>query len=350
MDNIIFITGMAVMVAGSLWWGFRSLPEEKWQIMAVLPRHKTGTGWQGLNLTYYGLLSANAYTFAVILFLVLATAARIPLAGVCLFVAGVLAVCLPASRIIARIVEKKKGTLTVGGAVFAGILVSPVLVFLINRIPGPVMPGPVQPMVLLSAVSIAYAFGEGLGRLACISFGCCYGKPLDQCHPGIRKLFSRFYLVFTGPLKKITYASGYAGQKVLPVQIITAGLYTGAGLAGTALFLNGYFRLAFLFILAVTQIWRFVSEFFRADFRGGLTISAYQIMALATLACAGAMAVLLPGEGSLPLPRLQEAVSVLWTPWMVLFVQGVWAAAFLHSGKSVVTGSSIFFHVKKTRI
>ncbi len=350
MEQIIFITGLAMMVAGSLWWGFTSLPEEKWQIMAVLPRHKTGAGWQGRNLTYYGLLSANAYTFAVILFLVLATAARIPLPGVCLFVAGVLAVCLPASRIIARIVEKKKGTLTVGGAVFAGILVSPVLVFFINRIPGPVMAGPVQPMVLLSAVSIAYAFGEGLGRLACISFGCCYGKPLDQCHPFMQKLFSRFYLVFTGPLKKITYASGYDGQKVVPVQIITATLYTVAGLAGIALFLNGYFRFAFLVTLAVTQIWRFVSEFLRADFRGGLTISAYQIMALATFGCAGTMALLLPVGTSLPLPRLHEAVSALWNPWMVLFVQGVWAAAFLHTGKSVVTGSSIFFHVEKTRI
>jgi hypothetical protein len=350
MEQIIFITGMAVMMAGSLWWGFRSLPREKWQIMAVLPRHKTGTGWQGLNLTYYGLLSANAYTFAVILFLVLATAARIPLPGVCLFVAGVLAVCLPASRIIARIVEKKKSTLTVGGAVFAGILVAPVLVFLINRMPGSVMPVPLEPLVLLSAVSIAYAFGEGLGRLACLSFGCCYGKPLDQCHPFVQKLFSRFYLVFTGPLKKITYASGYDGQKVVPVQIITATLYTGAGLAGTALYLNGYFRTAFLVTLAVTQIWRFVSEFLRADFRGGLTISAYQIMALATLGCAGAMALLLPADTSLPLPRLHEAVSVLWTPWMVFFVQGIWAAAFLHTGKSVVTGSSILFHVEKTRI
>jgi hypothetical protein len=350
MDQIIFITGLAVTVAGSLWWGFKSLPEEKWQIMAVLPRHKTGAGWQGLNLTYYGLLSANAYTFAVILFLVLATAARIPLPGVCLFVAGLLAVCLPASRIIARIVEKKTGTLTVGGAVFAGILVSPVLVFCINRIPGPVMMGPLNPLVLLCAVSIAYAFGEGLGRLACISFGCCYGKPLDQCHPHIRKLFSRFNLVFTGPLKKITYASGYDGQKVLPVQIITAALYTGTGLAGTSLFLNGYFREAFLIILAVTQIWRFFSEFLRADFRGGLTISAYQIMALATLGCAGTIALLLPIDGSLPLPRLHEAVSVLWNPWMVLFVEGVWAAAFLHTGKSVITGSSIFFHVEKTKV
>ncbi|MFN2436913.1 MAG: prolipoprotein diacylglyceryl transferase family protein [Desulfotignum sp.] len=350
MTELIFIIGMGMVAAGSLWWGFRHLPREQWQIMAVLPRRKKGQGWQGLNLTYYGVLCANAYTFAVVVFLILTTAARISLPGLCVFITAVLAVCLPASRIIARVVEKKKGTLTVGGAVFVGILVSPPLVLLINRIFEPVMAHPLHPLVLLSAVSIAYAFGEGLGRLACISFGCCYGKPLDQCPPIIQALFSRFYLVFTGPLKKITYASGYDGQKVLPVQIITAALYTGTGLAGTILFLNGLYRTAFLITLAVTQIWRFVSEFFRADFRGGMAISAYQVMALVTLGCAGAMALLLPVDTRLPLPRLHEAVSTLWNPWMILFVQGIWAAAFLHTGRSVVTGSSILFHVEKTRI
>jgi prolipoprotein diacylglyceryltransferase len=350
MTELFFITGMGMLTAGALWWGFRHLPLEKWQIMAVVPRHKTGQGWQGLNLTYYGVLCANAYTAAVVLFLILATSARISLTGLCVFITAVLAVCLPASRIIARVVEKKKGTLTVGGAVFAGILVSPPLVLLINRVFEPVMAIQLHPLILLSAVSIAYAFGEGLGRLACISFGCCYGKPLDQCPPVIQTLFSRFYLVFTGPLKKITYASGYDGQKVVPVQIITAALYTGTGLAGTALFLNGWYRTAFLITLAVTQIWRFVSEFLRADFRGGMRITAYQIMALATLVIAGALALGLPVDNSLPQPRLQAAVYALWTPWILLFVQGVWAASFFHTGKSVVTGSHIVFHVEKTHI
>lgn len=233
---------------------------------------------------------------------------------------------------------------------FSGILVSPPLVYLINRVFEPVMANPLPPLILLSAVSIAYAFGEGLGRLACISFGCCYGKPLDQCPPVIQTLFSRFYMIFTGPLKKITYASGYEGQKVVPIQMVTAALYTGTGLAGTVLFLNGWYRTAFLITLAVTQIWRFVSEFLRADFRGGLRITAYQIMALVTLGFAGALALGLPVDTRLTLPRLHEAVATLWTPWMILFVQGVWAAAFLHTGKSVVTGSRIFFHVEKTHI
>jgi hypothetical protein len=302
------------------------------------------------KLRYWDCRPMTDDPVAVVLFLILATSARISLPGLCVFITGVLAVCLPASRIIARMVEKKKGTLTVGGAVFAGILVSPPLILLINRVFEPVMTTPLHPLVLLSAVSIAYAFGEGLGRLACISFGCCYGRPLDQCPPVIQTLFSRFNLIFTGPLKKITYASGYDGKKVVPVQIITAALYTGTGVAGTLLFLNEFYRTAFLISLAVTQIWRFVSEFLRADFRGGMRITAYQIMALVTLGIAGAFALWMPVDRSLPPPRLHEAVSALWTPWMVLFVQGVWAASFFHTGKSVVTGSRIFFHVEKTLI
>jgi prolipoprotein diacylglyceryltransferase len=350
MTEIIFIICLGVLAAGSLWWGFLHLPREKWQIMAVLPRKKKGPGWQGLNLTYYGVLCANAYTFAVVLFLILTTSARISLPALCVFIIAVLAVSLPASRIIARMVEKKKGTLTVGGAVFAGILVSPPLILLINRVFEPVIMDTLHPLVLLSAVSIAYAFGEGFGRLACISFGCCYGRPLDQCHPVLQKLFSRFYLVFTGPLKKIAYASGYDGQKVLPVQIITAALYTGSGLAGTLLFLNGFYRTAFLITLAVTQIWRFVSEFFRADFRGGMRITAYQIMALVTFGYAAAMALLLPDTTTLTAPRIQQAISVLWDPWILLFVQGIWLAAFLHTGRSVVTGSHVSLYVEKTHI
>lgn len=76
--------------------------------MAVVPRQKKGQGWQGLNLTYYGVLCANAYTAAVVLFLILATSARISLTGLCVFITAVLAVCQPASRIVARVVEKKK--------------------------------------------------------------------------------------------------------------------------------------------------------------------------------------------------------------------------------------------------
>jgi hypothetical protein len=51
---------------------------------------------------------------------------------------------------------------------------------------------------------IAYAFGEGLGRLACISFGCCYGVALPEAHPLLRHMFDRWHFVFSGSMKKIS--------------------------------------------------------------------------------------------------------------------------------------------------
>ncbi len=51
-------------------------------------------------------------------------------------------------------------------------------------------PIPVRPV--LATIVAAHALGEGSGRLACISFGCCYGRPLDQLpamlHPWLAPL------------------------------------------------------------------------------------------------------------------------------------------------------------------
>ncbi len=64
---------------------------------------------------------------------------------------------------------------------------------------------PTVPIIpALAAVMIAYAFGEGLGRLACISFGCCYGVALREAHPS-RDVFSiAGTLFFSGSMKKIS--------------------------------------------------------------------------------------------------------------------------------------------------
>jgi hypothetical protein len=91
----------------------------------------------------------------------------------------------------------------------------------------------------LAAIMIAYAFGEGLGRLACISFGCCYGVALQEAHPLLRRVFDRWHFVFFGDTKKISYASGLAGKQVVPIQAITLLLYIGIGLAA-----NGFFSKA----------------------------------------------------------------------------------------------------------
>src|SRR5262249_61799949 len=103
-------------------------------------------------------------------------------------------------------------------------------------------------------------FGEALGRLACISFGCCYGVSIDAAHPAVQKLLGGRHFVFTGEMKKISYASGMQGIQVVPIQAMTSIIYILAGLIATFLFLKGSLGVAFMLTIAVTKGWRLPSE------------------------------------------------------------------------------------------
>ena len=64
-------------------------------------------------------------------------------------------------------------------------------------------------------------YAEGLGRLACISFGCCYGVALREAHPS-RDVFSiAGTLFFSGSMKKISSASGLEWKQVIQIQALT---------------------------------------------------------------------------------------------------------------------------------
>ncbi len=348
MTDELFIILFTVGITAMLVWGFRKLPGERWQILAALPRTKTADGgWAGENLTFYGLFNANAYTLALALFLVMLGAAGVPMTAILTAAALLLVVCIPASRQVARVVEKKRYTFTVGGAAFVGILIAPAVVGFTNLVFGA---GTVTAIPFLAALSIAYAFGEGVGRLACISFGCCYGKPLSRCHPRVQKIFRRCSFVFTGKTKKIAYADGLDGEPVMPIQAVTAVLYCVTGLAGFYLFIKGFFTSAFLLALTVTQIWRIVSEFFRADYRGGRKFTAYQMMGIGAVLYALALAVLIPVPPVPVRPALLAGLRYLWHPGTVLLLQGLWIGTFLYTGRSRVTDASLSFRIIRNRV
>lgn len=349
MTQMVFISALGTFSALYLIWGVRTLPAERWQIAAAVPLKKSGDGsWSGVNLTWYGILTANAYLVATFLALVLMGAAGVSLQAVAAIVALLLAACVPASRLVAQVVEGKANTFTVGGAVFVGTLIAPWIVVLVNRLQ---LGGPagVPPLAPLAAIAIAYAFGEGFGRLACISFGCCYGKPLSDCHPWLAALLTPVALTFTGKTKKIAYASGLEGVKVIPVQGITYLLYCAAGLASTFLFLQGQYGAAFLVSIVVTQGWRVLSEFFRDDHRGAGRLSAYQVMGIAGIGYSVGVAAQFAGA-SLTLPDLTLGLSSVWTPLPLLLLQSLWLAIFLYTGLSRVTGATVRFHVNAEKI
>ena len=349
MTQIVFMSALAAFSAIYLCWGVKTLPGERWQIAAAVPRQKSGDGsWAGVNLTWYGILTANAYLAATLLALVLMGSAGISLRAVAATVALLLAACVPASRLVAQIVEKKANTFTVGGAVFVGTLIAPWIVVLVNRLPlGDPVSVPLLPA--LAAIAIAYAFGEGFGRLACVSFGCCYGKPLSACHPKVARLVAPVALTFTGKTKKIAYASSLDGVKVLPVQGFTYLLYCAAGLASTLLFLRAQYSAAFLVSIVVTQGWRVVSEFFRDDHRGAGRLSAYQVMGMAGICYSFWVALHFDG-GFTPLPELSLGFAPLWSPAPLLLLQALWVAIFLYTGLSRVTAATMSFHVNAEKV
>jgi hypothetical protein len=350
MSGLILAAVLALLYALLLGWACRTLPEEKWQVLAAVPLLREGPGvFKGFNLTYYGFFSASAQTAAAgaVLFL-MGSVGQESLATV-LALAPVMGVGLVAARVVARVVEKKPRTFTVGGAFFVALFLAPGWAWGAGRLLNGPLAAADRVAPFLAAIAVAYALGEGLGRLACISFGCCYGRPLDQCPAWVQKVFGGHAFVFDGPNKKIAYESGLGGVPVVPIQAVSSAVLVATGLAGMILFLNGWFQAAFILPLAVSQGWRVFSETLRADYRGGSRISAYQWMAGAAVLGGLALILALP-EYSAPQVHLEGGLKALWSPGTLLALQVLWIGVMLYLGRSRVTASTIRFHLVRPEI
>jgi hypothetical protein len=350
MANIGFVGCLAAACLLLFRWAFRELPREEFQVIATIPLSKNPDGsWHGLNFTYYGLFTASAYLVATMVVFVLLGALSIPTDSILMLSAAILIVCVPSSKSIAKFVEKKAYTFSVGGAAFIGILIAPWILYAMEKLPG--LPSASDGFVLpgMAALSIAYALGEGLGRLACISFGCCYGKPIEKVPRLLQRLVGFRTFIFTGKTKKVAYASRLDGQKLFPVQAVTATLYVGIALSGTYLFLLGKYGSAFLITLSVTQLWRFLSEFLRADFRGNQSLTAYQIMALLSIPYAGLMVHIHPAVHTTP-SNLFLGLALLWNPFLILTFIALWIGIFLFTGRSQVTAATVNIFVNEQNI
>jgi hypothetical protein len=349
MQNTLFILVLATVLGLVYAWAFKHLPRERWQILGTVPIRKQPDGqWQGLNLTYYGFINACAVTFAVIMTFVLLAAVSLPLHIIAPLCCGLLLFSAPGAKWVAYLVERKKHTFTIGGAAFCGMVGAPLLLLILQpffqRWGLPDLP--VSPII--AAMAIAYAFGEGSGRLACLSYGCCYGKPVHALPSALQRFAAPFTTVFHGDTKKAVYADGLNGCPVLAVQAMTAVLYTFTGLLGAYLYLLGHYRSAYLVSILVTQLWRFVSEFIRADYRGGGRISAYQYLAAAAVVAAVLYSLIMP-DYSLR-ADVVRGLTILWHPMAILLAQALWVAIFLYMGRSKITASRISLFVHSDRI
>jgi hypothetical protein len=350
MINELFVILLAALFGASFAWAFRTLPQEQWQIIAAVPTAKETDGlWRGLNLTYYGFFQATSNSLAGVMMLILLGAIGIPAAETFCLMIAIFAICWPSSRLIARLVEKKSYTFTIGGASFAGAVATPWIIQLMNHTIADSFGKRMPVIPTLAAASIAYAYGEGFGRLSCISFGCCYGKKVDQLSQPLRRIFGSANFVFAGSTKKVAYEGNLEGVHVVPVQAITAVIYTFTALGGTYLYMESYFVTALMLTMTMTQAWRALSEILRADFRGNVRIlSAYQVMAI--LVIIYLFFVVMHFEAATSTADILNGLNSVWNPMVLLLCQAHWLAVFLITGRSMVTGSTLTFFVHQDRI
>jgi len=349
MNDLLFLAGLGFILAHLFGWGFKNLPGERWQMLAVVPLRKGGDDhWLGSNLTYYGFFIATSQLISLTLLLILLGAMGLSLPGTMLAILVILACCIPAARLIAMLVEKKRHTFTIGGASFVGIILAPWAIQFSNSILNlddfqlPIIP-------VLAAMAIAYTLGEGLGRLGCISYGCCYGKPLKECNKTMQWLFGRINFIFYGSTKKVVYEAQLAGEKLIPIQAITCVLYTIGALIGSYLFLVGMFTPALIFTIALTQLWRILSETLRADFRGFGNISMYQKMGMISVLYILGV-IFFVHAAPYADPEITDGIGVLWNPAVILGLQLLWLVFFFTFGRSTVTTSTISFALIRKHI
>jgi len=347
--NFAFVAALALGLFLLLSWGVRALPAERWQMLAAVPVAKAADGsWRGVNLTFYGFFSATGTAFGFTMMLLLLASISIPANIAIPLLVVLLVVCVSASRVIAGLVERKHNTFTIAGAAFVTSLTFPWLILALQPLAAKVLHHEIGVLPIFAAVAISYTLGESIGRLACLSFGCCYGMPLRDARPALARLFQKHNLVIHGSTKKAAYASGLAGEPLIPVQAITSGVFASAGLVGLALFLLQDFRLAALIPVIASWGWRACSEWLRADYRGGSRISAYQVMAILSVLYLSVFLVLLPSSAIAP--DLSVAFAQFFSAAIILPLQLLWVALFLYYGKSRVTASTLSFHVVAERL
>jgi Prolipoprotein diacylglyceryl transferase len=349
-----FTVGLFVALNYLLRWACKTLPKEQWQFFAAVPRRKRSDGfWEARNFTWYGALTSLAFLLAGGLIVIMTSSVGVKVEFVLLATVLLSLISLFAARWIAQIVERIPNTHTVGGAVFVIALAIPLVLWLgsslsvyfgLEKLIGNLRPS--DTLAVIAAIAIAYTYGEGVGRIACISFGCCYGKRVDNLTGVWYQIFSRMNFVFHGATKKISYVAALEGIAVVPIQAITAWIHIFTGSVGFWLFMKGHIALSLLFVLVISQGWRFLSEFMRTDFRGKGRVTVYQWMSLATIALAFLYVELFGRTLAIAsAPSFVEGMKGLWAPGPLVVLQLLAAYVFVVTGKSSVTRSRMAMYL-----
>ncbi|MCX8097611.1 MAG: hypothetical protein N3F11_01115 [Casimicrobiaceae bacterium] len=329
-------------------WGFRHLPGEGWQIAWVIPaRRPEGDGrrWPAVNITFYGVISAVAYTVAALAYVFLMGAHGQPLGAAAVYAALLLALGVPASKWMTKLIEGQRGH-TIGGAVFVAIVAALPALALTQEILAALGLPPLDGAVTVACAAACYVLGESIGRLACLSFGCCYGKPIAQCTPLQRALYGPTATVYRGRMKKIAYESNLAEEPVVAVQSIACVLLFALFVIAVWLLWRGWVAASLIVAVSGSQLWRAYSETLRADFRGREGFTAYQGMAVVAALLAPLYAWWLQVEpGFRPVADARAGWTAVFRIEVLLTCQALGLAMLYLMGRSYVTSARLDFEL-----
>lgn len=352
MISLMVSLGLALALGTFFLFMSRSLACPGRQFIATMPRGDISQdGIRGTNLTTYGALIAMGLMAGATLMVFLLGTTAMPMIPAGITCVSVLSAALISARTMAKIIERKRFTFTVGGAFAVCLAIAPWLAACIRSL-WIASGGSAYPLiVLLTALALAYVLGEAIGRLACLSFGCCYGRPLADLPPRFQRLFRDWPAVFTSPTHKAVYESGFRNEPLIPVQLIAAAGNGVLATIGLFLFLETHYKAAFLTTAAGTQLLRFGLEYLRADYRGAMKkVSPYQILSLSGIPYVILVAMILDKPAATPCPVLSAGAAALWTPAAILLIQGIGLVACFYFGISRVTTSTINFGVRNDRV
>ncbi|MCA1927018.1 MAG: prolipoprotein diacylglyceryl transferase [Calditerrivibrio sp.] len=346
MYEFLFLIFLGLILFLLSYFGIKKFPSERFQFLLAIPYKQISDGrWLSLNLTYYGLFNAIAYTLGSLVTTILLLSINIKIIQIFLIMLFTFIICIPSSKYVAYFIEKTKSGFTVGGAVFIGVLISPIAIIVSLYLTGFKDQSTSYIIPILTSLSIGYILGEGIGRIGCLSFGCCYGKSVDSLSDSfLKKIFGKWNTVYTGRLKKASYASNLCEQKTVPVQAMSIILYNTTGLISIILFIKGYYIFSLILVTFVSQLYRFFSEFLRADYRGEGKISAYQKMSIINVILITFYTIIF--KSSLyPLAKISTGLLGVFNPVAMTIFAVLFLFTLIYTGISSVTYSITNFRL-----
>jgi phosphatidylglycerol:prolipoprotein diacylglycerol transferase len=188
-----------------------------------------------------------------------------------------------------------------------------------------------DPWLLADSFALAIPLGHAFGRIGCLTYGCCHGKPTR----------SRLAVRYTHPDSKVVRASGLGGVPLHPTQLYSASanlmIFVVLGALATRETHPGQLAGAYLLMEATG---RFIMEFLRGiPTSRFLGLSPFQWVSVAVFA-AGAAVLGIASTGQTLAPwsagDLGRSLGEAATLWVYpLWVFGLFFVAFGVHGRQV---------------